>query len=62
MLSSHTGFNEINFHQGAPSGDPNGVFTDCFGYTQDGTGAFTSPSIMRLLCSKPSYFICQMGK
>ena len=62
MLSAYRELKNIIFHLGAPSRDPNGVFTDCFGFTQDGTGAFTTPSIKRLLCSKPSNFICQMGK
>ena len=47
---------------GSPAGDPPGVFTDCFAYTQDISGNFLSPSLKRVFCSLPSFFICQLGK
>ena len=46
---------------GAPIGDPTGIASDCFAYTQDPSVGGALP-IKRTLCSKPSYFICQMGE
>ena len=46
---------------GAPIGDPTGIASDCFAYTQDPLVGGALP-IKRTLCSKPSYFICQMGE
>ena len=47
---------------GAPAGNPPGVFTDCFAYGQDANGAFLTQPVKRVLCSRPGFFICQLGK
>ena len=45
---------------GAPVSPSSGFFSDCFAFAPDSTtGALT---LKRTLCSKPSYYICQMGK